>query len=327
MFLDKYIFNPANLTEGFTQSEISTLSNCGMLWYYRYNLGLKAKGSFSWALVVGDAVHDAIEQLLASRGEFFTLKEFRYPEGVLLTPTEREKEYYWKCVTQAMMEAYQLYWKKAGDFEYDYNTLEDIEMEIDTEFQGFRLRGKLDWKMKPGAHESTFIVDHKTCSRLDKSMAEEWDFRFQFMFYPWAARRMGFEINGFMPNAIKKPELRQKMGESVEGFAARVKADMIIDPEKYFYRERQVLTKDSMEHFERRVLRPKIARLQLLANPDPALQQVQQAIAWDMNTDYCQKYGRPCEFIRLCRHGWDKFGFEFEQRPAKHEELSGDPGE
>lgn len=158
-------------------------------------------------------------------------------------------------------------------------------------------------------------------------MAEEWDFRFQFMFYPWAARRMGVEVNGFMPTAIKKPELRQKMGESVESFAARVRTDMIVDPEKYFYREKQIITKDAMEHFEKFVLAPKVARLQLLSNPDPSFQPFQQAIAWDMNTDYCQKYGRPCEFIRLCRHGWDKYGFEYEARPNKHEELSGDLGE
>lgn len=318
--LNKFVFNPANLSEGFTQSEMTTLDNCGMLWNWRYNLGLRLKNTFSWALVVGSACHDCIEQMLAKHSAEFTLAPFQYPEGTLLTPAEKEKEYYWQCVVQAMMEAWAVYHK--DDFNREY-TMKDIEMELDIVWMGLRLRGKLDWKMQYD-DGSKYIVDWKTCSRLDKSMAEEWDFRFQFMFYPWAAKQMGMDINGFMPSAIKKPELRQKIGESVETFAARVRFDMISDPEKYFYRELLPLTDGAMKHFETQVLAPKVARLQLLANPDPSLSDLQRAIAHNMNTDYCQRYGRPCDFIRLCRHGWDTYGFEYEQRQNKHDELTGD---
>lgn len=321
MVFEKFRFNPANLDEGFTQSEISTLSNCGMLWNLRYNLGLRQTGVFSWALVVGDAVHDAVEQLLATRGETFTLKPFRYPTDVILSPAQLDKEQYWIGIANVMVEAYREYWK--GDFDYFYEPATDIEMELDTVYEGLRLRGKLDWKMRPGVHEGFFIVDHKTCKRLDKSMAEEWDFRFQFMFYPWAAERMGHKIHGFMPNAIKKPELKVKIGESLEAHFARVRVDMLTEPEKYFYRERQVITKEAMSHFENVVLKPKIARLQLLANPDPSLQNAQIAIAHDMNTDHCQRYGAPCDYISLCRHGWEKFGWMYSQRQSKHEELAG----
>ena len=316
--LTRFIFNSNNLDEGFTQSEISTLSNCGMKWNLGYNIGLRLKGGFSWALAVGSSVHDCIEQMLVSRSPNFVLQPFQYPPGTLLTPAEQDKEYYWRCVVQAMMEAFAIYYKDDWNREYD---VKDIEMELDIKWQGLRLRGKIDWKMMY-ADLSKYIVDWKTCSRLDKGMTEEWDFRFQFMFYPWAAKQMGMDINGFMPCAIKKPELRVKIGESVETFAARVRFDMITDPDKYFYRELLPLTDGAMKHFEDVVLAPKVARLQILADPNPSLQNIQRAIALDMNTDHCQRYGAPCEFIRLCRHGWDDYGFEYETKHQKHTELT-----
>jgi len=327
--LDKFVYNPANRELGFTQSEISTLSNCGMKWNLLYNHCLKKTGTFSWALVVGDAFHDAMEQLYRNRGQGFVLKEFKFPIDVILTNNQKAEEHYWRQVLQAMIEAYVIYYK--DDFSRWIYTDSDVEEEICIEYMGFKLRGKIDLRFEPAPNRGLHILDHKTTSKIDAEVTAGWDFRFQFMFYLWLDWKSGRNPRGFYTNAVKKPQLRRKNNgtEPVEEFAQRVRTDMIQEPEKYFYRDVLPISSGALKHFEDVVLAPKIARLQILEDSDSkyfhSAPEAQKAIALDMNTDECQRYGAPCQFIDLCRHGWDQHGFEFTQRPAKHEELGSIP--
>lgn len=329
--LDTFTFNPANMELGFTQSELSTMSNCGMKWNLLYNHCLKRQGEFSWPLVVGDAFHDGMEQMYATRGQMCTLKDFRYPIDVILTPTQRSEEEYWRQITTILLTTYQQYYHQDfTEFEYD---VEDIERTIDLDYQGFKLRGKIDLIFRPAAKQSVYIMDHKTTSRIDPNTAAGWDFRFQFMFYLWCAWKSGMvprdQLGGFYINAVKKPQLKRKANgsESLEAFVERCRLDIVTDPDKYFYRERLPLTDGALEHFETIVLAPKLARLQLITKglqqegSVSILKSAQKAIALDMNTDHCQFYGKPCEFLDLCRHGWDAHGFQYTQRETKHEEL------
>jgi hypothetical protein len=80
-----------------------------------------------------------------------------------------------------------------------------------------------------------------------------------------------------------------------------------------------------MSHFEQTVLGPKLFNIKHLTNPDVSVI-VKENLVKDPNTDYCQRYGVPCEFLPLCQHGLAVEGFQYEQRRAKHEELEEEGG-
>jgi hypothetical protein len=121
---------------------------------------------------------------------------------------------------------------------------------------------------------------------------------------------------------MKKPEIKQKVKqhESWEQFLARLGAEMCMEPEKYFYRERLLMNQGSLEYFEEHVLGPKLHRIALLTNPDVS-DSIKNSIVKNMNTDYCQRYGGPCSYLPLCNHGFDLEGFQYQQRAVKHTEL------
>jgi hypothetical protein len=41
------------------------------------------------------------------------------------------------------------------------------------------------------------------------------------------------------------------------------------------------------------------------------------------NTDHCIAYNSVCEFLPICRNGYDLEAFQYETRTVKHRELEG----
>jgi hypothetical protein len=286
-------------------------------WNYRYNqLLVKSGGITALALTVGSGFHDAMEQFYATKGQRVNVATLQFKEYDVPSLQDITQLNYWNHILPVMVEAYGIYYK--GDaIKW---TIHEIEREADIQYRGLRLRGKIDLRYSDA--NGMWILDHKTTSRLNKDVVAGWDFRFQFMFYIWLMSKMepDMKLKGYGVNAVKKTELRVKQSESLPEFAQRVREDMIINPDKYFYRESYPVTRDSLQHFEETVVNPKIELLQfVIDNPQSP---VARAIVENKNTDECQKYGgQPCAYIDLCRHGMDKMGFLYDKKPAKHEEL------
>jgi hypothetical protein len=214
-----------------------------------------------------------------------------------------------------MVDAYAIYYK-ADPITWD---IVHVERELDVMYRGFRLRGKIDLKVKQ--KNGLWIVDHKTMSRLNRDVVAGWDFRFQFMFYIWLMSMIDKDkIEGYIVNGVKKPELRVKQNETIQGFAARVREDMIANPDKYFYREEYPITKGALEHFRLEVVDPYLDKLQfIIDNPTNPLA---NSLMREKNTSECQKWGgAPCPYIDACRHGLEKMRFLYTTKPQKHEEL------
>lgn len=301
------------ISEGFTQSEISDMS-CMQRWNNRYNQRLQKPGIIRFPFVVGSAWHGGMEQFYATKGARVHIATLQPAEGDIPSLADLEEFKYWNAVLPMMMEAYAIYYKQ----DHIKWKIHSIEREMDVTYRGLRLRGKIDLTINDGSGD--WIVDHKTTSRLMKDIIAGWDFRFQFMFYIWMLSKVDpMKIKGYYVNAVKKPELRVKKTESLEEFAVRVRQDMIIEPDKYFYREPYLISKGNLDHFEQVVVNPKITRLLfVIDNPDHPLS---RAIIEDKNTDECQKYGgAPCEFIDLCRYG-NMMKALFREKERKHLEL------
>ena len=318
--METFVLNPERAAEGWTQSEITLMDDCGQKWFYRYHELLRKKGDFSWALIVGSAFHATLEQMYATQGQRWAVPTLVFPPGTVLSGQQMEKEMYWNHVLPAMCTAYSQY--HASDFEKF--VVEEIEEKVEVEFMGFKFRGMIDLRFRPIAKDGQWIMDHKTASRIDTATTAGWDFRFQFMFYLWLKWKQGtVPLRGYFINGVKKPELKIKKTESLPEFAERCRQDMVFEPQKYFYREKLIMTADAMEHFERHVLMPKIIRLQMLAGQASIGEEsevIAATVARNMNTSHCQAYGIPCEFLDLCRHGQDMM-FNYERRDHKHEEL------
>lgn len=313
----KPLIKPQSLVDGFTQSELSTFGSCAQKWQWRYNLLLEKAGTYSIALMVGTAFHDAMEQFYATKGARVSVATLQFAEDVIPTAADLQVLDYWNHVLPEIVNAYCIYYKD----DHDKWKVEQIEEEVDIVWEGFRLRGKIDLRFKESV--GRFILDHKTTSRLTREAVAGWDFRFQFMFYLWLKKKQSpkEKLDGYYINAVKKPELRVKKTESVPEFAQRCFEDMIQEPEKYFYRERYLVTKDVLDHFEKAVVRPRLILLAAIADPSTP-RPLAESILFNKNTDECQHYtGAPCPFIDLCRHGYEKMGFLYRTREQKHIEL------
>jgi hypothetical protein len=310
---DRALIFPLTVAEGFTQSEFSEMS-CFQRWNNRYNQLLVKPGEIQFPFSVGSIFHDAMEQFYLTKGERVHVATLQFKETDVPSLVDIQKKDYWNHVIPAMVEAYMIYYK-ADPIKYD---ILHVEKELDVVYRGFRLRGKIDLKVRET--DGIWIWDHKTMSRLNHSVVAGWDFRFQFMFYIWLMSMSDSDfITGYVVNGVKKPELRVKQNESLPTFAARVREDMIINPDKYFFREKYPLTKDALAHFQTEVVDPKLDKLQfIIDNPTSSLA---KALMIDKNTSECQKWGgAPCAYIDLCRHG-EKMKFLYTTKPAKHEEL------
>lgn len=302
------------VSEGFTQSEFSEMS-CFQRWDFRYNQLLIKPGEIHFPFLVGTVFHDAMEQFYKTKGMRVNVATLQFGENDIPSLADIQKRDYWNHVLPSMVEAYMIHYK-ADPVIWD---IMEIERELDITYRGYRLRGKVDLKLRK--KDGIWIADHKTSSRLNKDVVAGWDFRFQFMFYIWLMSKVDPDkLNGYIVNTVKKPELRVKQNETIQGFAARVKEDMIAEPFKYFHRDDYPINKGALEHFEREVVNPKIDKLQFII--DNPTHPVAIALMKEKNTSECQKWGgAPCAYIDICRHGMDKMQHLFIAKERKHEEL------
>lgn len=302
------------VSEGFTQSEFSEMS-CFQRWNLRYNQLLQKPGIIQFPFSVGTVFHDAMEQFYKTKGMRVNVATLQFQEHDVPSLTDIQKREYWNHVLPAMVDAYMIYYK-TDPVLWD---IIHIERELDVMYRGFRLRGKIDLKIRQ--KNGIWIVDHKTAGRLNKDVVAGWDFRFQFMFYIWLMSKVDPDkLQGYIVNLAKKPELRVKQNESIQQFAARVREDMIQNPDKYFFREEYLISKGALQHFETAVVDPKLTKLQYIIDhpKDP----LSTALMRDKNTSECQKWGgAPCQFIDICRHGMEKMRHLYTEKPQKHEEL------
>jgi hypothetical protein len=323
-----FLLNPATPTDGFTQSELSVLANCPRKWYWQYNHRLLKNGSFSWPLLVGSVIHSSLEQMYRTRGTDWSCDDIVLPRGVVLNSDGEAKKMYWEALCRTMTRAYFHFYK--AEWESLVYEPADVEVDAEFEFQGILLRAKLDLIFRSSAKSTgIWVRDHKTSGRIGPDAIAGWEFRFQFMFYAWMLWKIrpNDNVRGYEINAIKKPQLRIKKDESVETFCTRVYNDMLFDrPHEYFYRDRLILTRDALQHFEDDVLIHKIRRLKIIFGQNAPVE-LRQILAMDMNTDHCVNFGSVCPYLCLCKEGYEPNAYQFYQKAVKHSELDAEVDE
>lgn len=324
----EYRINPFTLEEGFTQSEMQMLDDCPERWYRTYNQLLKLKGQFSWALAYGSWIHASLEEWYASKGKRMTWDPTIHQKDLgMLGRAILEKREYYEQLGAVQTDVY------TSQYRNEFKILTPVMTErvIDIEWEGIRLKGMIDLVMESKKGKGgLWVYDHKTTGKIDKTVITGWDFRFQFLFYVWLLKKSGIlgkeKIQGFVPNALKKPQIRQGVHQSLDEFMQRVRLDMLDRPEMYFYREELILRKDTLDHFEANILRPKINRIKTAIDPDTP-PEIKSFLLRNKNTNHCLHFNTQCPFLPLCQHGDSIEAFRYGKRKAKHEELEEESAE
>jgi PD-(D/E)XK nuclease superfamily protein len=322
-----------SFSEGLTQSEMMTRMNCIRKWYFRYVKRIKKQGTFSWALLFGDAVHQMLEEYYSgAAGKVIVpaVPDFRFESDVILRPDQIDDHEYYRGLAEVLIKQHNRYWETFDN----KSIIEKTEEEVEYEYRGLRLRAKVDMVLRPHKSEGIFILDHKTCSDFSLGLFAGWSFRFQFLFYAWMFwRRYGEYPAGMYVNAIKKPAERRsvKRQESVRLFLKRIEGNVILDPDKYFKRERLPFDKTTLPRFEKYTLNPIISQFEQVSGLSVETWEVLESQEYfdvmdslliSMNSDHCWSYNRPCEFLDLCANDFQDFAAEYITMDVKHSELS-----
>ncbi len=324
MKIPKTVINSNLIDEGITPSELATFDSCAEKWYLSYNHLLQLD-EINWASVYGSAIHASLEEFYKTKGKSITWN--LNPPKLKLQSLQFEQDLeYWDHVGLAQVRAYTSRYKN----DFKIWKIKQLEYKFDFTYENLRWKGMADMIVED-EHGDWFIFDTKTSGRLDASVADMYEIRFQFMYYVWAATKTWPErrIAGYIPSIIKKPQLKQGSNESAAAFGERVRCDMIARPEAYFYRNVFPTSPESIRNFELNVLNPKAARMLLLRNPDIDRRTL-TALARNKNTDTCCKYGSnyKCHFLDICRNTSDGFNLQemqlgaFRRRENKHVELA-----
>jgi PD-(D/E)XK nuclease superfamily len=315
--------------EGLTQSEIMTRMNCPRKWYFRYVLQKKKQGSFSWALLFGDAIHRMLERYYRGADTEAEVPDFRFEEDVILRPDQTEEHKYWRQLAHMIIKEHNKYW-----FNFDNNmVLLANEEQISYTYRGFKLHGKIDLCIRPTKNDGIFPMDHKTTFMFDAHIFDGWSFRFQFLFYAW----LWWKVKGRYPagvyvNAIRKPAERRsvKRQETIEDLVRRIRTNIRAEPQNYFKRERLPFGRGTLERFEAYTLNPILAQYEMLGGiadctpnqlEDEDLMDVVNGLLLSMNTDHCHVYNRSCEFLDLCQNNLNDHAAEYITMTKKHPEL------
>lgn len=313
---DATLINKPAIAMGFTQSEMTTMDACPEKWYRAYNQMLRKKGQLQWWSVYGTGVHSTLESFYSRLDGNYELATLQIPDDVFLTAQQEQELKYYTQLLDIQMERYCTYYAD------DINdlTIHANEEILTVVHEGVKFTGKIDLEIDDGKGMHG-PMDHKTTALVTPEIIQGWNFRFQFLFYAWMLwKDRKVKPNALWWNSMKKPQLRQKQNESFESFMVRVRADMINEPDKYFKRQMLPLDDGILEHFEKRTLGPKLSRLRLLTDATTSGIMIESMVR-NQNTSECVRFGKPCEFLELCKSGWALEGHAYTRRETKHEEL------
>lgn len=151
------------------------------------------------------------------------------------------------AMASPLVEQYIEQWSEE-DAQYDWVALEKL---FDVNFQGFRLRGKIDgiFRRPDG---KLWIFETKTKGQISpEDIGRALKFDFQSLFYVTAVEiMMGEPVVGVKYNVLRRSQLRRGANEPASDFYRRIEADIKARPDFYFYRTEAVYTPERKKRFK-----------------------------------------------------------------------------
>lgn len=116
----------------------------------------------------------------------------------------------------------------------------------------FRMRGKMDGVYADVGSSRLKLLETKTKGQIDMDFIEDWlAWDLQTGVYLLACKNIvGKYPRSVLYNVIRRPQLRQKKGETLVQFGERCAKDVIDRPDFYFFRHEHIITKAELGRFE-----------------------------------------------------------------------------
>jgi hypothetical protein len=320
----KVAIEGAVIGQPITQSEIMLRNSCPRKWYYRYAMRLGKQGLLDQNLIYGSIMHHLLERHY--KGDPTPKADYHQflPDNAILTPAGIDELELTQEKAELAFYTYRKHYEEA-DARLIIKHVEEI---IEYDYKGLTLTGKMDMVANPTHRDGVFIWDWKTAGQFNANLLDSWAFRFQFLYYCWLYWKVtnekpaGTMVNGLLKIGLRPriADKKTKRKENQAEYLDRVRRELVVNREKYFYRQRLPMGSHDLERFEQEILLPNLVPFYRLGVAvEPNLWDI-MSYAWAMNTNQCHIYGSNCEFIHLCKDGPVALG-EFEVRDAKHQEL------
>lgn len=318
------LINKETIEDGFTQSEVMTLNECGYKWHLAYNLRLKGI-EFDHNFLMGKAWHRFQESYWASKGNRLKIKlpaimTHLDSEMLLTTEDEQYLEFLEKKLIVLANAYIELYDEEDFDGSVEVKSIEEVlDQKFEVEGIEIRLLAMLD--LVANMQNSGTIIDHKTTGGELEAVSKHWEYKFQFMWYFWFGREVHPElkIRKFMVNTVRKPSIRLKKTETEPVYLHRLTQDIAEDASRYFQRETLYLGAGKLNTFVEHTLDPWLLLIKTISDPKTPTS-IMRAIIFRKNTHACiNLYGKPCPYIKHCAEG--EIIRSFNLRQEKHPEL------
>jgi hypothetical protein len=155
------------------------------------------------------------------------------------------------------------------------------------DFNGISIEGRLDGIVqKDGKY---WVREVKTTSLQQRQFKERMAVSEQADLYYWAARKLGFPVEGIMYDALHKPMLRKNQSENAQEFGLRIRFDYKQRPEHYFQREYIYKTKTDIKNFE-----------DDLTSFQRDLISKRESGGFYRNHNSCLSFNSECSYKRIC---------------------------
>lgn len=295
-------------------SSLATFLDCPKKYYYRYEKLLDSRG-YSSSLGLGSLVHAFIEQWTgkgnpaAVAEQFKQIKDRCDPESWPYVEIDLRK-------ALGMSNSWESYWKSPSH-PFGNDKWEWIHSELEFSFpvnpDGDSHVGKMDGVIRHKEWNKVFVYELKTATAREKdSYIHRLGVDRQVFANIYAAKEMGFHVDGILYDIIWKPMIRQKKEETVDQLADRFVATINADPSLHFQRE--VLYRkegDINDH-----LYDVQAQFEALHNAR------KEGGRFYRNSGACDNFGKLCPYFSVCLEGGVELESAYRIRDRKLPELS-----
>lgn len=266
---------------------MNVAKQCFRKWHWKYIEGLEPidQGpNLKLGMIVHDAFYQYYNGLPVGQVQKFIEDKFT-EEQSKVEQSEQEQITILRAIALGM-------WTSFPKDLLDFQTILP-EHPFSLDFHGTPIEGRLDGLVMKD--NKFWVRELKTTSLAQRQFKERMNVSEQAVLYFWAARKMGFPVQGIMYDALHKPLLRKNQSENAEGFAIRIRLDYKNRPEHYFQREFVYKTDQDVKNFEDDMYAFQTDLMRKLGPPDNG-----DPKCFYRNTNSCLSFNSECQYKRIC---------------------------
>lgn len=281
-----------------SHSSLQTYMTCPKLYLHTYLRRMRLRKRPTY-YILGEAVHKFIEFYYKSKDVKLSMKQidnvYAAVDESMLSPEELHKLSVDKQIARGIAEAYPKFYAHDFDQYKTFLTEQSFKFVLDASYKD-NYKGFIDVLAQDHAGD-WWIIETKTASQLDADYFERVKIDSQVMGYMYGAKSiLGIFPRGVVYNAIKKPAIRLKAGESFKQFEQRVYLEYTkYAKEKGYFTREELLIGD-------------IQLKRWLSNTTAIANMVSTKIRmrtkhWPMNTGACLAKWGSCPMLQACVTG------------------------